>query len=99
MGWLLAFATLPRFICPQIIPHKFAVVEAGTCCTLCTGHPCSNCYENLQEAHCITYLSNIQAELVFFHFGKIGVHFMFCSMTVSHMPNFTFHASMPKQWA
>jgi hypothetical protein len=80
MGGLPALDTFPRFTCPQIIPHKLAVLRLAHLCTPCTDHPCSNC-PVYQDAHFSVFFLNMQAELVFSCSEKNGNCFKFCSWT------------------
>jgi hypothetical protein len=75
MGGLPAFDTFPRFICPQIIPHKLAFLRFAQ--TI----PAPIALKIYQEAHFSASFLNVQAELVFSSSAKNGDCFKFCSCT------------------
>jgi hypothetical protein len=94
MGRLPALDTFPRFTCPQIIPHKLAILRLAHLCTPCTDQPCSNCSENLPgcsfQRLFIKYAS--RTSVLLFRKKLVTVS-SFVPALLSKLPTFTFHAS------
>jgi hypothetical protein len=93
MGGLPALDTFPRITCPQIIPHKLALLRLHICARHAQTIPAPIALKIYQDARFSASFLNMQAEIVFSCSGKHGDCFKFCCCTFVKLPIFTFHAS------